>query len=296
MNKASVISYLLVIGFSITTFSQNRKGYHSTIWWNEVNFKGKLNGKWFYQVDFQLRTSSDATNKPDPNLYNPFKNIFQLQFRPFFGYQITDNVQFMLGPGLAPAWSNFRSAHPTFATEYRITPQFIVNQKIGKLALTHRYRFELRWFGKSVDSENSPFQMFEGNTFTYDDTKSKYRFRYMFRMIYPLNNQKIEKGTYYVNLFDEIHVNLGRHVPSSQQIDQNRLSLGIGYRMARDVRFEIGPFVQTAFAANGGNTNVFNNHGIQFFVIFNDMKKLFKGEEHASAPVVAPVQESVPTK
>ena len=70
--------------------------------------------------------------------------------------------------------------------------------------------------------------------------------------------------------------------------------MGLGYRLARDVRFEIGPFIQTALVANGGNTNVFNNHGVQFSLIFNDMKKLFKKEESPnpsnSAPAALPVK------
>jgi hypothetical protein len=288
---------IIVIIISLLPFYSfgqgNRKGYHSTIWWNEVNFKGKLGGKWFYQGDFQLRTASDATNKTDAEVTNPFKNVLQLQFRPFIGYEILDNLQFMLAPGIAPTWTDFRSDHPSYTLEYRITPQFQLRQNIGRFALTHRYRFEFRWFGKGMNSDNNFTQMFDGNTYTYDDTKSKYRFRYMFRIICPLNGEKIEQGTYYLNLFDEIHVNIGKNVPSTQQIDQNRLNFGLGYRFGRDVRLEIGPFIQTVFVGNGGNTNVFNNHGVQFFIIFNDMKKLFKGENKTPIPAST---EIIPAK
>lgn len=275
---------LLAITFS---HSQQRHNYYSNIWWNELNIKGKLNSKFFYQIDFQYRTGSDANNKSGSKSSNPFYNTVQLNFRPFLGYQINDNLQFMLAPGIAPTWNGYRKDVGEYSLEYRLTPQFILNQKIGRVALTHRYRFEMRWFGKSVHSTNSPSQSFDSETFTYDETKSKYRFRYMFRAICPLNNSKIEKGTFYVNFFDEVHVNLGANVPSTQQVDQNRINLGLGYRMGRDIRFEIGPFVQTAFAGTSTGTNVFNNHGVQFFIIINDLKKLFKGDE-TPTPVVAP--------
>lgn len=280
----------------LSLYSQKRNYYHSNIWWNEVNLKGKFrNPKLFYQVDFQLRTGSDATNKKEFERGNLFKNAQQLQFRPFIGYQITENVQFMLAPSLAPTWTNYRANSPRYSVEYRLTPQLVLTQKLSKVTLTHRYRFEIRKFGKSFDSENGFLQMFDRATYTYDESKSRYRFRYMFKLIYLLNNSKIEKGTMYLNFFDEFHVNLGRHVPSNQQIDQNRVNIGLGYRMGRDVRFEIGPFIQTALAANGTNTDVFNNHGIQFFIIFNDMKKLFKGEDqHVPLPAQDPVNGEVP--
>lgn len=278
--------HLLLVTFYILNSAvnaQNRANYNSTIWWNELNFKAKLSSKFFYQVDVQIRTGSDASNKTDANTGNMFKNVSQLQFRPFFGYQIAENVQFMLAPGLAPTWTNPRSDHPTFTLEYRITPQFIVNQKIGRLALTHRYRFEARWFSKANESTNDFSQMFDGSNYSYNNTNHRFRFRYMFRIICPLNNTKIEQGTFYINFFEELHVNIGKNVPSTQQIDQNRLNLGLGYRMARDVRFEIGAFNQTAFVGNKGNTDVFSNTGVQFFIIFHDMKKLFK---KAEVPVV----------
>ena len=164
-------------------------------------------------MDFQLRTASDATNKISPEIGNPFKNALQLQFRPFIGYQLLENLPVMLAPGLAPTWTDFRSDHPIYNIEYRITPQLQLNQKLGRVVLTHRYRFEFRWFGKSTESDNHFIQMFDGSTFTYDDTKSKYRFRYMFRIVCPLNGEKIEQGTYYINLFDEIHFNMGKMCP-----------------------------------------------------------------------------------
>jgi len=287
--KNRCLAVLLCL-LSTGAFAQQvRINYYSTIWWNEANFKGHLSEKFFYQVDFQYRTGSDGNNKPNGDYKNPFDNMMQMQFRPFFGYNITEGVKFSIAPSISPTWSNTRSIDPKFNMEYRFTAQLQFDKKYGRVAITHRDRFEYRMSGKAIASTNSAGQMFDGDAYTYDASKERFRFRYMLRALIPINNNSIEKGTFYVNVYDEIFIAFGKNVSSNQTFDQNRINIGLGYRMARDVRFEIGYLQQVqmydASTPTSSVTNAFHNNGVQVFLIFNDMKKLFKGEE-AAAPVI----------
>lgn len=290
MNVRKGYLILILSMMSVVAMSQQiRNNYHSTIWWNEVNFKGKLNDKFFYQIDFQYRTASDATNKVGGDYNNPFTNMAQMQFRPFFGYHLKENVKFSIAPGLSPTWSNWRSSSPTFSMEYRFTAQLQFDQKYGRFSVTHRNRFEYRMGGTPIKTTNSAGDMFNGDAYSYDVAKERYRFRYMLRVLCPLNNKSIDKGTFYLNVYDEVCTAFGSNVASNQMLDQNRINIGLGYRTARDIRVEIGYLNQIQFydASKGtaAVTNAFHNNGVQLFLIFNDMKKLFKGEE-AKVPVI----------
>ncbi len=288
MLKKGVLALLLSVLF-VSGYAQTRNNYYSNIWWNEVNFKGKLSEKIFYQVDFQYRTASDANNKVNGAYHDPFKNMMQMQFRPFFGYHITENLKFSIAPGISPTWSNWRSASPNFQMEYRFTAQLQADHKYGRCIVTYRSRFEYRMGGTAIDSKNSASDMFNEKAWSYDVSKERYRFRYMLRVITPLTNKTIEKGTLYLNVYDELFAAFGSNVPSGQMLDQNRLSIGLGYRFAKDIRVEVGYLSQVQFydassPTSGPVTNVFHNNGVQVFLIFNDMKKLFKKE---SAPTPA---------
>jgi Protein of unknown function (DUF2490) len=289
MLKKSFLALLLSV-LCLSAYAQTRNNYYSTIWWNEVNFKGKIKTKGFYQIDFQYRTASDATNKKEGDYHNPFDNMVQMQIRPFFGYHLTENLKLSLAPGISPTWNNWRSSSPTFQMEYRLTAQLQSDHKYGRCAVTYRSRFEYRMGGTAIDSRNSASDMFNDKAYSYDVVKERYRFRYMLRVITPLNSKSIDKGTLYLNVYDEVFAAFGSNVPSGQLLDQNRLYAGLGYRLARDIRVEVGylqqsQLVDASSASAGAVTNVFHNNGVQVFLIFNDMKKLFKGE---TAPV--PVQ------
>ncbi|MDB5257070.1 MAG: hypothetical protein JWM14_1765 [Chitinophagaceae bacterium] len=287
MLKKGILALLLSVLFA-SSYAQTRNNYYSTLWWNEVNFKGNIGKKGFYQVDFQYRTTSDATNKVDGDYHNPFKNMMQMQFRPFFGYYIADGLKLSIAPGISPTWSNWRTSSPNFQMEYRLTVQLQSDHKYGRVTLTHRSRFEYRMGGTAVDSKNSAGDMFNDKAWSYDVSKERYRFRYMLRAHVPLNNKSIDKGTFYLNIYDELCTAFGSNVPSGQLLDQNRFNVGLGYRFARDIRVEIGYLQQIQFydastPTSGPVTNAFHNNGVQVFLIFNDMKKLFKGEA-APAP------------
>ena len=93
---------------------------------------------------------------------------------------------------------------------------------MGRVKFEHRYRFEQRFI-------ESDFKM---------------RFRYRLMLFYPLDRPVIEKGSFYIGIYDELFIN-----DKSNFFDRNRLYAGLGYQYDSNIHFQLGILrqeVQTA--------------------------------------------------
>ncbi len=97
--------------------------------------------------------------------------------------------------------------------EHRIWEQFLTTNNIGRVKFEHRYRFEQRFI-------ESDFKM---------------RFRYRLMLFYPLNRPLIEKGSFYIGIYDELFIN-----DKSNFFDRNRLYAGLGYQYDSNIHFQLG--------------------------------------------------------
>jgi hypothetical protein len=94
----------------------------------------QLNAKWNLHHEVQYRN------------YNAIGDLEQLLLRTGLGYNLGDKSNILLGYGYINGenyigdTSEKRTSH-----EHRIYQQFITKQKVGKLNLQHRYRFEQRF-------------------------------------------------------------------------------------------------------------------------------------------------------
>ncbi len=109
--------------------------------------------------------------------------------------------------------------------ENRIYQEVIMRQKLGKVGIQHRYRYEQRWI---------------------DDQEFRTRFRYFISVSVPLNNKElIDKGALYLQLYDEVFINGERPSENVQYFDRNRLYLGLGYRTSKNLALQLGMMEQT---------------------------------------------------
>ncbi len=95
----------------------------------------KLNTKWNLHNEIQYRN------------YNAIGDLEQLLLRTGIGYNLTENNNnLLLGYGFI-ASENYvgNTDDKTTVNEHRIFQQFTAKQKVGKIGLTHRYRFEQRF-------------------------------------------------------------------------------------------------------------------------------------------------------
>jgi hypothetical protein len=120
--------------------------------------------------------------------------------------------------------------------ENRIYQELTLRQKPGRVGLIHRYRYEQRWI---------------------EEFDFKTRFRYAVFVNVPLNSKELtEKGSVYLQFYDEIFINGEKHSENSQYFDRNRIYLGLGLRTSKRLALQFGLMEQS--------TNVLSKTQLQF--------------------------------
>ncbi len=200
MNRIITVGILFMLFFSINSYSQNSDLGNWLIYLGNK----KINAKWNWHHEVQYRN------------YNAIGDLEQLLLRTGIGYNLTENNNnLLLGYGYIHSQNYINNFGDKMnVDEHRIFQQFITRQSISRVKVQHRYRFEQRWI------ENSDFRL---------------RFRYFLSLNIPINNQDIIDDTWYASIYNEIFLN-------NQQVifDRNRLYLGVGYRLNKTAKFELG--------------------------------------------------------
>ncbi len=177
----------------------------------------KIDARWNWHHEVQYRN------------YNAIGDLEQLLLRTGIGYNLTENNNNVL-LGYAYILSrNYDSNNEdvTVTHENRIFQQFITRQRIGRVQLLHRYRFEQRFF----------------------ETAFEFRFRYFLALNLPLNKPGMTDKTFYLSAYNEIFLN-----GQGNAFDRNRLYGGLGFRLNDALRFELGYMNQ--FLQNGGRDQI----------------------------------------
>lgn len=284
---------LFVLLLSVSANAQTpapRQYYSRNSFWTETVLNGTIKGKVKWQLDYQYRRSSDASDVTNAS-GNPFKNAFQHVYRPWVHYQLSESIRLSLSP--LGFWESYYPATESngvrkIQPELRICPQVTVANKIGRVAIDQRYRFEYRMIGNKVTDANTN-EFGYGQGFDYPMSARKFRFRYFFRAIVPLGNHtKLEANTWYINTWNELFLGLGHNVNNDKLLDQNRTFCLLGYKLNTQVplRLEAGYGLQMApkFAGSLNASNdlvetsnkLEKNNILQLYIIVEDFNKLFK--------------------
>lgn len=140
-------------------------------------------------------------------------NIEQLLLRTGLNYHFSEQA-FVTGGYAYIANHIFESEQsPPETEEHRIWQQFILTNTLGRVKFEHRYRLEQRWI-------RSDF---------------KTRFRYRLMLFVPLNKSKIEKGTLFAGVYDEVFLN-----GKKDFFDRNRLYGALGYQLSQTTSLQVG--------------------------------------------------------
>jgi hypothetical protein len=177
----------------------------------------KLNPKWNIHNEIQYRN------------YNAIGDLEQLLIRGGLGYNLTENNNnILLGYGYILSENYIGDTdEKNSINEHRIYQQFVTKQSVGKLKLSHRYRFEQRF----VESD------------------FKLRFRYFLSLNYPLKTFTASNSLLYAAAYNEIFLNT-----ESSVFDRNRLFGGIGWKLNNKLKFEVGYMNQ--FFENSGRDQI----------------------------------------
>lgn len=166
----------------------------------------------------------------------------QLLLRPGVNYDVNENVMLTAGYAFIDTWPYGEAPVALRFPEHRFFQQALVRHRIGSTQTSHRYRLEQRLLGEMGLDANGAAAV---NRYRYEN-----RFRYMFRINVPLSGCAVEKGDWYLGLYNELFVNFGRNV-AANIFDQNRAYAALGYSLGKMGNLELGYVQQTLLQRSG---------------------------------------------
>ena len=178
----------------------------------------QINPKWNWHHEVQYRN------------YDAIGDLEQLLLRTGIGMNLTENNNnLLIGYGYILSENYLDDSDEKESIhEHRIYQQFITRQSFSRVSLQHRYRFEQRFI-------ESDFRL---------------RFRYFLSGNVALSKPQIEDKTFYLSIYNEIFLN----TEEGNVFDRNRLYGGLGYRLNKTFRFELGYMNQ--FLSNGNRDQI----------------------------------------
>jgi len=218
----SIIFLMLLLPF--ISFSQEDKVGNWLMYFGTNRISDKLS----VHTEIQFRNHTITPN-----------NTEQWLLRAGLNYHISDNAFATAGYAYIPSYVYDSEQSAPETEEHRIWQQFILTNKLGRVKFEHRYRVEERWI----------------------EDVFKMRLRYRLMLFIPLNKPVIEKGTFFLGIYDEIFINT-----EETFFDRNRLFGGLGYQINKDINVQTGMMHQQV-----GNTGKWF---LQFALFFNtDFRK-----------------------
>lgn len=236
--------------------AQVRKSTYNDIMWACYFGDHKITDKWGLHTEYQWRRVDFGANAQ------------QSLARIGVNYQPHAKVMFTLGYGLIHTYSygdlpiarlNSDGEKQLFP-EHRIYEDVLLTDKVGKLELSHRFRMEQRYVSLYYDALNNRI---EGKWKFFN------RSRYRIRLAYPLNEKL------YIHAYDEFFIGFGKDL-GYNVFDQNRINVGLGYKLNKNAKVELGYFNQTLQKGRlSDNMAVFEyNNGILIALVYNvDFRK-----------------------
>lgn len=210
--------YFLLIALFVFTSAQAQGGPDEDQLgsWYMYFFKKSFNeSKFGLQGDYQFR------------FWNAGSDLEQILLRTGVTYQ-PDNTNALLTLGYGHITTGAFGESDATTSESRIYQEVLLPQKLGgRIALTHRFRYEQRW----VESQ---------------DFRTRYRYNIFMNIL--LNDTQMGKNTLYLALYNELFINGQRDIGKGrtvQYFDRNRTYLGLGYGLRDNLRVQVGWMQQT---------------------------------------------------
>jgi hypothetical protein len=190
--------------------------------WNVFSVKYGLSPKWSLFGEAQLRSTS---------FYN---NFHYYEYKGGGTYNLDKNISVSMAGGNYNTYlqgGNF--LEPEVNDEFRFWQQIVINQYLERIKIEHRYRLEQRW------------------------TSFGFRERYRFRvnMVMPINKRRMEVGTWYVGISNEVFL-----IDRPGYFERNRFTVNVGRQFTRQLTWYAGYVHQLDYRTD-------NETGARFFQI-----------------------------
>lgn len=251
--KVRVLFTVIGMAFQFCLHAQSRQTVNQFADWFSATSSIKTSSRFALLVDTQFRF---------------VKGTEAMQHQIRLGGDIKISDRFSLMPlGYVFVWNYQYGKQPmTYVNnEHRLFQQFVYKHKAGSFRLQHRLRTEERFLQKHY-TDTGGAEVDEGFV------NKQFRIRYRAYCTIPITRQAdpssmgIDPKSWYILVYDEFFVSWGEFV-TYNEIDQNRIFVGLGYQFTKDFTVQAGPFYQLLIKANGAQQE--NNIGIGTWLTYN---------------------------
>lgn len=180
--------------------------------WNILNLKYNLDEKWSVFGEAQLRSLKFYTN------------FHYYEYKGGVNYKFHKNATLSLGAGSYQSYKeggNF--VKPKNNDEFRIWPQMVVSQSLGKLKIEHRYRAEFR--------------------FTSNGYRN--RFRYRLGLSYPFGKEINNYKPFQISGSNELFF-----TDKEPYFERNRMLVAFNYKPSKSTTLQVGYLHQLDYKIN----------------------------------------------
>ena len=180
--------------------------------WNIINVKYSIDNKWSTFGEAQLRSLK---------FYDHFHYY---EYKGGVSYKVHKNFNIALGAGSYQTYKeggNF--VLPKNNDEFRIWPQILLLQSIGKFIIEQRYRAEMR--------------------FTSNGYRN--RFRYRLGLSYPFGGEKNGYKPFQINVNNELFF-----TNNEPYFERNRASISLNYKPTKTTILQLGYLHQFDYQIN----------------------------------------------
>lgn len=213
MRSVAFIFFVLVLSPSLN-FAQEKTVVDAEQTWLAYFNQTRLTDKSGIWVDLHLRLTENFGEKASLSIA-----------RIGYTYFLTDQARLTAGYG--------------YVTQYAPTEDL-------PNVPEHRPWQQLQWFEKKkwfsvmqyLRLEERFRRKVEAGALT-SDYSFNYRIRYNMALTIPLKGREVVKGTPFLFLNDELHINLGKEI-TNNYFDQNRLFVGVGYQLTPTLNAQLG--------------------------------------------------------
>lgn len=224
-----------------------------TVTRGNVNTWGLLLNRFYLSEKFTI------TNELHERTGDLFQDQATFIFRPSIDYSLNSNIELSVGYSFVRSSPYTPYALPLARNEHNIWEQAMVKQKVGKVNIQHRFRFEHR-FIDHIDAPTTP-----GGEFTLNGSDYANRFRYRFILSFDLAQFKNGEQALFFNGFDELWINQSDNMMPAA-FARNWIYTGLGYRFNPDFNIQLAHVHQYD---KTGPTNFISSSIIQLSVFKN---------------------------
>ena len=180
--------------------------------WNIINVKYSIDNKWSTFGEAQLRSLK---------FYNHFHYY---EYKGGVSYKANKNLNIALGAGSYHTYKEGGSfVLPKNNDEFRIWPQIVLSQSIGKFTIEQRYRAEMR--------------------FTSNGYRN--RFRYRLGLSYPFGEEKNGYKPFQINASNELFF-----TNNEPYFERNRVLISLNYKPTKTTTLQVGYLHQFDYKIN----------------------------------------------